>query len=230
MFGPQMRWREMETETNAQLIMPLRMWMCVSKRKPSTSKLLADIPLNKSFLKKITYSINFRFVTGAIQNLKEIQRTCPTFKTLSPKKIAGITWTFLKTNATDSPQPPPHPKQITLLVLCTTLKIMRFWSFTWLKNSMSKVCGSTCNYLLRIVNSSGFEKNWQWHCYECLGLNASVSQSLCVWPLTQWTALNLVWMNGSFWKFLAFREIIIRNYVIDLDVSRNSKFIFLAMI
>ena len=31
------------------------------------------------------------------------------------------------------------------------------------------------------------------------------------------------------WKFLAFREIIIRNYVIDLDVSRNSKFIFLVM-
>ena len=36
-------------------------------------------------------------------------------------------------------------------------------------------------------------------------------------------------MNGSFWKFLAFREIIIRNDVIDLDVSRNSKFIFLVM-
>ena len=57
------------------------MWMGVSKRKPTTPKLLADIPLNKSFLKKITYYINFRFVTGVIQNyqniVKDVQKTCP---------------------------------------------------------------------------------------------------------------------------------------------------------
>ena len=55
--------------------------MGVSKRKPSTPKLLALFPLNKSFLKKITYYINFRFVTGVpkkiIKIVKEVQKTCP---------------------------------------------------------------------------------------------------------------------------------------------------------
>ena len=57
------------------------MWMGVSKRKPNTPKLLADIPLNKSFLKKITFYINFRFVTGVNKKffkiVKEVQKTCP---------------------------------------------------------------------------------------------------------------------------------------------------------
>ena len=49
------------------------MWMGVSKRKPTTPKLLADIPLNKSFLKKITYYINFR----SSKIIKEVQKTYP---------------------------------------------------------------------------------------------------------------------------------------------------------
>ena len=57
-----------------------------------------------------------------------------------------------------------------------------------------------------------------------------VSVNLCVcdrWP--QWAALNL-FINE--WKFLEVSGvpwIIIRNDVIDLDVSRNTKFIFLVM-
>ena len=67
------RWREMERDGDRRMLSSschLRMWMGVSKRKPTTSKLLADIPLNKSVLKMTTYYINFRFVTGAIQKYR----------------------------------------------------------------------------------------------------------------------------------------------------------------
>ena len=145
------------------------MWMGVRKRKPSTPKLhvLADIPLNKSFLKKITYDINFRFVTGAIQNYKQIQGSSTEDMSYFQDPFSPNNCRYNMNIFKDKCnwQPPTHtPKQSTiLLVFCTTLKMMRFWSFRWLKNSRSKVCGSTCNYLSRVVNSSGFEKNWQWH-------------------------------------------------------------------
>ena len=62
------------------------MWMGVNKRKPTTPKLLADIPLNKSFLKKITFYINFRFVIGVIQNYQGSTEDM----SLSPPTSAGI--------------------------------------------------------------------------------------------------------------------------------------------
>ena len=78
---------EMETETNAQFIMsPTSVNGC---RKPITPKLLADIQLNKSFLKNITYYINFRFVTGVIQHYQNCQGSTEDMS-LSPPTSAGI--------------------------------------------------------------------------------------------------------------------------------------------
>ena len=85
-----MRWREMETETNAQFIMsPTYVNGCQQTEAYHTQVTIADIPLNKSFLKKITYYINFRFVTGVIQNYQNCQGSTEDMS-LSPPTSAGI--------------------------------------------------------------------------------------------------------------------------------------------
>ena len=59
-------------------------------------------------------------------------------------------------------------------------------------------------------------------------LNASVSQCVCLCVTFDPSGRRLFCLrvNGN---FSAFRESVIRNDVIDVDVSRNSKFIFLVM-
>ena len=67
-------------------------WVSANGSHP-TPKLLADIPLNKFSQKDyllISTSGLLRVPSKIINKFKEVQRTCPTFKTLSPPTIAGI--------------------------------------------------------------------------------------------------------------------------------------------
>ena len=70
MFGRQMRWREMETETNAQFIMsPTYVNGCQQTVAFHTQVTSRHSFSQKDYMYLLLY-INFRFVTGAIQNYR----------------------------------------------------------------------------------------------------------------------------------------------------------------
>ena len=138
--------------------------LIVSKRKPATPKLLhtADIPLNRNFSQEDYLLYQLQVCYRCHPKLSKLSRKYRRHVPPSPNKCRYNKNIFKdKCNWQPSTPPPPHPQtkyMYYISILYYLENLLRFWSFTWLKNSRSKVCGNTCNYISIVVNIIGSEE------------------------------------------------------------------------